>query len=164
MSLKLSLLSPNLIEILMQCLNCQNLCKLLYYNNSDPLSQTNLDLPALDLLLDKIFPYPFDVSLEPEDCTQLRVYYPSGDLDGEVIEMNAILFDIIISNNLYLINSSGISQIRPYEILKEIINIFYKQSYSTLGRLKFTRFVYVPINTKYSCIRLIGNNYNIGTG
>jgi len=163
--MKLDLLSPNLLLILNQIIRCQNLCKLIYYNQNNPLSQSDLTLPCNNLILTKIFPSPFNINTTLEDCVELRVYYLSGTFDSiGVVENIDIIFDIVCSKtkNLWLINDGSNSLIRPYEITKELINLF-DQSLSTVGRLKFMRFNHLYVNDKFDCIRLIANMLTLGS-
>lgn len=160
--MRLNLLSPNLVLILQEIVKYQNICKLLYYNTSTPLSSADLTLPANNLILTKIFPYPFNINVVTEDCSQIHVYVPSGDFeDNRVIENINICFDIIVAKNLWLINNNGESLIRPYEIMKELINIFNK-SVSTVGRIYFKRFIHISVNDNFDCVRLIGEMMTLG--
>lgn len=154
---KLELLSPNLVLILKEVLNIQNICKLLYYNQTNPLSQPNLILPANNLMFNLVFPYPFNPDVTIQDCSQLRIYYPSGQLkNNEIVGDINLIFDIIVAKNLWLIND-GDSKIRPYEIISELISYFSKNSINTVGRLHFERFNHLTVNEKFDALRLIAN-------
>jgi hypothetical protein len=60
-----------------------------------------------------------------------------------------------------------VKQIRPMLIAKEIMETFKadsrtpEESKSTLGRLKFTDFVQLPVNENYHGIRLVAEVYGI---
>jgi hypothetical protein len=158
--LKLELLSPNLVLLIDEILDNQNICKYLYYDDKNPLGQSTI-ADTSGLLLTKIFPYPFS-SVITEECTQLRLYYPDGEFDSiGKIEQSLVLFDIICHKNLWLINDGTNSLIRPYEIMKELINLF-DQSLSTVGKLKFKRFNHLFVNDKFDCIRLMAEMMTIG--
>lgn len=164
MSLKINNISSNLVLIMQEIVNNQTLCKYLNYNQSNPLTQANLTLPANSLIMTKVFPYPFDVKTEQIDISQLRIYYPKGDFgSNQVIENTDIWFDIVVakSKELWLVND-GTALIRPYEIMKNIINHFDGKSVSTVGRLKFNRFYHVSVNEKFDCVRLVAEMFTIG--
>lgn len=161
-SLKINNISTNLTLILQEMVKNQNICKYLNYNQKNPLSQNNLTLPLNSLIMTKIFPYPFDVSTVDEDMSNVRVYYPKGDFtNNQVIENTDVFFDIIVAKNLWLVND-GTSLIRPYEIMKEIYNDFQNKSVSTVGRLKFKRFIHVPVNKSFDCVRLVAEMFTLG--
>jgi len=158
--LKLELLSPNLVLLIDEILTNQNICKYLYYDDKNPLGRSTI-ADTSGLLLTKIYPYPFSSAIIDE-CTQLRIYYPDGEFDSTgVIEQSLVLFDIICHKNLWLINDGTNSLIRPYEIMKELANLF-KPSLGTVGKLKFKRFNHLFVNDKFDCIRLMAEMMTIG--
>lgn len=159
---KLELLSPNLIIILNELIKNQNIVKYLYYNQKNPLSQSNLTLPATNLMFDKVFPYPFFIDVETEEGSQIRVYYPKGRIeDGRVIEDTMVYVDILVAKTLWLVND-GEAKIRPYEMMKEIINHFYRKPIGTLGSLTFDEFTHLTVNDKFSGVRLEGKMITLG--
>jgi len=151
---KLELLSPNLILILEELLKNRNLCKYLVYNTSNPLSGANIT-NTKTLLFKQLFPYPFYPLANQEDGSQLHVYYPSGKIENKVIGDTQIYFDIVVAKGIWLINDGTNAQIRPYMIMKEIINILDDKSLLTVGSLHFSDFRHIFINDKFDCLRLI---------
>lgn len=165
--MKLEYLSSNLINILLEILQHQDICKYIHYNQSNPLQQSDLSLPAVFLLKNddetkkRVFPYPFNPSITIEDQTQLRIYYPSLEFkNGQVVEDGMVLFDIICSKNLWLIDGG---LIRPYEIMKLIVNNFHDKSIDTVGKLQFKRFNHIFVNDKFDCLRLTGQIVTFGS-
>jgi hypothetical protein len=153
---KLELLSDNLMIIISELLNNQSISKYLKYNESNPISKPDIQLPANSLLMNKIFPYPFDPTIKTEDCTQIRVYYPDGELDDAQVWLETdIFFDIVVAKKLWLTNE-GVerSSVRPYEIMRHIVEHFKDRSIDTLGKLKFTRFVHMNANDNFEVVRL----------
>ena len=153
--MKIELLSENLIIILQEVMKQQYLCKLIKYNESNPLSQTNLVLPASSLLMTSIFPYPFDSTVIIEDCIQLRIWVYKGDFQGADISINDVFLDIIVAKSLFLITIDGKPKLRPYAIMKELIKTFDGLSISTLGKLHFKDYAHIPLNgTKFDLFRI----------
>lgn len=154
----LDLLSPNLILILGEIINNQNLLKYIVYSDDNPLAQGDLDLPYKSILGGadgQLFPYPFDSTTETVDKTNIRAFYPEGQIHGgQYTAETFIYFDIIVAKSLWLINDGENSQIRPYKIMTELINTFKGKSLSTVGRLIFHEFVHMSVNKSFDAIRL----------
>lgn len=148
--IKLENLSSNLIYILNQTVTSQNLCKLLYYNDKDALTQTDIANTST-LKMTKIYPYPFNTQATTESCSQLNIYYPEGEIKNRVIEYTDVYFDIVVAKELWLINDN---KIRPYEILKEIFTLFYEEIITSVGKLIFGKFYHIPVNIKFDAIRI----------
>lgn len=149
---KLELLAPNLIIVLIQLVNNQKICKLINHNSPNALDQPDLILPQNSLINNKVFPFPFPINFQGEECTNIRVYYPRVDFkNNEVVIDEEIWFDIVCANNLWLIPGT----VRPYLIASEIVNIFRRKSIETLGRMQFITMLHVRINENYDAIRLI---------
>lgn len=154
--MKLELLSDNLVLILNEICKYQNICKLIYYDKDNPLSQADLVLPYNSLIKTRLLPYMTNPEVLTRDITQVCIYYPSCDfVNGDVIEMNKVHFDVICGKTLWLINDGEV-KFRPYEIMKEIKYIF-NDSISTIGKIHFQGFRHIPVNEKFDCVRLIGD-------
>jgi len=135
--MKLEYLSDNLVIILQEVMKQQNLCKLIKYNQSNPLEQTDLVLPASDLLMSSLFPYSADDEVTIDNCVQLRCWVYTGKFEGADISINDVFLDIVLAKDLFLITINNKPQLRPYEIMKELIKTFDRISISTLGKLHF---------------------------
>jgi hypothetical protein len=153
----LDFLSKNLTRIITELINQQNIAKYLNYDVANPLAQPDLVLPAKDLVLNKVHPYPADPVALTKDCTQIRVYYPKSDFEVDSVIGNVeVYFDIVCAKStLWLINDGTDSLIRPYMIVKEIMEHFNRNSIGTIGQLKFDGFVHLTINDKFDAIRLV---------
>lgn len=154
------MLSPNLILIIDQILSNQEICKYLNYNKDNPLTQPDLILPAKNLFLKKIFPYEYNPNITMEDCTQLRIYYPSGRIINKAIEDVVVVFDIIVAKTLWLVND-GKPLLRPYELLKLIYNEYQNKSISTVGVLSFRGWNYINYNDKFNGIRFFSSMWTL---
>ena len=155
MPMHLDLLSDNLIIALKQVENNQNLCKLIYYSDDDPLDQPDLELPANKLFLESLFPYRFDPEVIIDDCTQLRVWYPRGDfINGENINISRIYFSIVLAKSLYMIHVNNIPKVRPYSIIDEVYKTFHEKSLGTLGRIHFKNFILYSVNKQFDIFEI----------
>jgi hypothetical protein len=153
----LGLLSQNLVLILKALINNQNLLKYVVYDETNPLDGVDLELPYVQIIGEegRMLPYPFDNTVEQVDCTNIRVYYPEGEIDeSQVIAETYVCFDIIVAKSLWLISDGQSSDIRPYKIMNEIMKTFKDKSVDTVGRLKFTDFTHMSVNDKFHAIRL----------
>jgi len=151
--MKFDLLSPNLVSIINRCLENNDLTKLIYYNQSNPLSQPILDSPK-SLFMTKIFPFRYS-GITTDEQTQLRIYYPRTKIKDNIIESTSVYIDVICHNNLYLIkDQSDNTLIRPYKILTEFIRQFDNQQIDSIGTLKFEGVSHIPINESYSVLGL----------
>lgn len=168
--MRLENISQNLVLILWEITKEPELCKLIYYNDKSPLTKTNLTQNQLTEMITgtelneykdkKILPYPFDENIQTNESSQLRIYYPTGDFKNGVIENQIIHFDIVCAKSLWLC-SVGYPAIRPYEIMKGIINHF-DESIRTIGKLRFDGWQHYTINESFDCIRLQAFNWGIG--
>lgn len=151
----MELLSDNLTLILNQLISNQKIVKYLYYNEKSPQGKPDVKLPAKNLILSKIHPYPFDPIATTEEGTEIRVYFPEGQFDGSRAVADTFLhIDIVTAKSLWLTNDNDKSQIRPYMIMKEIIEHFAGKSIGTLGRMNFHNFIHLHINDKFDALRI----------
>jgi hypothetical protein len=161
--MNLKLLSPNLIILLKEVMKNQNICKLLTYNSENPFIEPDIT-DTNSLMFDKIFPFPFGLTTNTEEGTQLRIYYYKTRLKhNKVIEDTTIFFDIICSKtkNVWLIND-GEPKIRPYEIASELITHLGKEPIGTVGKLNFEEAFPIHLNEKFDAIRVVGKMMTIG--
>jgi hypothetical protein len=150
----IELISDNIPLIISEIVNIQEIAKYLYYNVSSPQSQPDLALPANNLIMTKVFPYPFLSTSVESDCSHIRIYYPDGVFDesGEVLG-TSIFFDIVVAKSLWLVND-GKSSIRPYMIMHYLSKHFQSKSIGTLGRICFSNFVHLNVDERFDAIRL----------
>jgi hypothetical protein len=107
-----------IIEII---LNNQDICKLLFYDEYNPLSLPNIS-NTRSLLMDRVFPLMKNPDSETEQKTILDIYYYSSEPwdKNSGFRQTYICFDIICHLDLWMIESG----IRPYSILNEIDMMF----------------------------------------
>lgn len=158
--IKLNQLSPILVKVIGELIKNQNICKYLYYNEDNPLEQSDLSLPMHDLVVvgnknRKIFPYPFNPNVSTDNCSQIRLFYDKGEFKGRTLEFNGLFIDIIVAKDLWLIRDVDSICIRPYEILSEIVSMFHDKDFGIGTKINFQDFGHVFVNDHFDCIRVI---------
>jgi hypothetical protein len=154
--------SDNIVIIIEELIGIQKLAKYLVHNENNPLTQPDLIVPVKDLVGSKIFTYPFDPIANTTACSNIMIYYPQCDFQADgAIAIAPIYIDIVIAKSLWLIND-GKPQIRPYMIMKEIMQHFDDRSFNTLGILHFHGFTHVNVNGQFDCIRIIAESSLFG--
>jgi len=113
-------LNNSIMVALQLLLADQDLCKLLYYAEPNPLSQPNI--PDTDILLMRnIFPLPKEPDSDKDQNTILCVYfYESQPYHNSGFRKVWICFDIICHLNAWMIDGG----IRPYAISNKIDALF----------------------------------------
>lgn len=120
-------------------LDNQNLCKLLYYNQRNPLSQPNLDDTSIlykDKLNQKLYFTPYTEDADSESKSTLNVVVTEFKLDqkSKYFKELKIEFIIMIHHDLWTLDDgSGDIILRPNAIWDEINRTFYDNS-SGIGR------------------------------
>ncbi|TPG68704.1 hypothetical protein EEL31_09320 [Brevibacillus laterosporus] len=155
--------SPNLQSIILEILKNQRLCKLIYYNNENPLDQPDIHKTST-LVMTHILPYPFDLEITDTECVQIRVSYPELTIKNRFFEDTGVLFEVALSKNLWNITIDDEASLRPFEILSEIIEQFSDKSIEKVGRLDFKGARFVRYNSKFNGYELNAKMLSIGTG
>ncbi|HXW03440.1 MAG TPA: hypothetical protein VD651_04175, partial [Nitrosarchaeum sp.] len=123
--MKLMTLSDDLVGLIGLLLPNQNLGKLIYYTQSNPLNQPNFN--TMDLApfgkIERYIPQPFDVDFTGDVRNQLHVYFQRLEFkNNSIVEDVDVFFDIITHKSIWTMrDSANKKKIRPYEIAKEII-------------------------------------------
>jgi len=128
----------------------QELCKLLYYPQKNPLqqpiaeSQLNDDreLYTFETVSESRELVNRNISVVPElptpDTSESRivVIFDSFSLsENQALKINMVRFDVFVPLNSWLLEDS----IRPFEIIKRIDQLFNGQQMEGLGMLRFER-------------------------
>lgn len=145
-------LGPNLQKICMRLLANNELIKLLYYTNSDPLAQENLDEEEKRRLLhDLICIVPKVGKREDEKCV-IAIYVPKAQkISGNKEYKNvSVLIDVFVSLNQWIIKDSNL---RPFAILGEIQRSLDGKSINGLGKIEGGDFELTLITDDISCYR-----------
>jgi hypothetical protein len=162
--MRMTQLSTHLVNVMQELIKNQGIAMLLANDTLTPFDTTVAD-PS-KLLMTRIHPVPFDIDATTTDGTFIRVYYNQGQLSGdENITEAQILIDIVCSKPLWLIseviNGNKTSLIRPYEIMDRVVDMLGKNSINSKIRLEFDGFQHLYINTKFDCVRLYANYWEI---
>lgn len=140
-------MNDNIKEITQTLLDCQNLCKLLYYNSLTPLSESNINDTSI-LLLNNIYPIPIDPNIEDEPKSIITIVLDDSSLAKNNIgyKTSKIVFNILCHLDLWLLDDT---KIRPYSVLSEIDTLFNQQRIATIGKLEFERCRWIASNVKW---------------
>lgn len=159
--MKMELMSKNIVGMMQELIKNQGLVRLIANDDSEPLVK-NINNPS-GLLMNRIHPVPFDIDATTLDGTFIRIYYNQGDIGGsETITESQVHIDIICSRNLWLIKDDmKRSTIRPYEIMGRVIDMLGKNSTNNTIRLEFNGYQHLYINSKFDCIRLYANYFEV---
>ena len=136
----------------MTTISSQDLCKLLYYNNSTPLSETNIE-NTTTLLFNNIYPTPIIPNITDEAKTFISIILDDFSLVSSNTEYKTskILFNIISHIDLWMIDGG----IRPYSIMTEIDKLFNEQRIIGIGKLSIERANWIAANEKFQGYRMV---------
>ncbi|EJW14022.1 hypothetical protein M5X00_29560 [Paenibacillus alvei] len=150
-------LSSNIIAIIGEVLKNQTLVNYLGWNGDDPSTQKiNPALVAPKGSTERIFPYPFDTTFKDDVRTQLHIYYPQLRFENNGnAGKAAILFDIVVHKDIWLLTDNGEKVIRPYQIMKLILNAFKDKQVDGLGEIHFVSGEHTVVNEQFEGFRLV---------
>lgn len=144
-------LNDNLMKILETLLSSQDLCKLLYYTNDNPLEQPDIQ-DTTSLLFNKIYPYPFTPNVQDEATSIINVVLTNFRLNqNRSFKDGEICFNILCHINLWKISGG----LRPYSILKEIDELFNGERIVGIGKLEYKNNGLLWANEKYCGYSLV---------
>jgi hypothetical protein len=138
----------------------QNICKLLYYNQSNPLSQPDISDTSIlytDKNNKKLFATPFSIHPDEKQKCSLTLILNKLSLDQNTKYLRnvEIAFIICCHNKLWELNdNSGEIKLRPAEIMNELDLLFNRKSTTTLGRNHFNDANVLHFNENYSGYRV----------
>ena len=159
---KFSLLNEDINKVLDKLVSNQNLCKLLYYNDSNPLSQTSLTDPP-SLLYSLIFPYPTAIETfkdsdgNPVASSIINVLFDNFKLGTKNHKFKSGDLTFIILSHISLWRLSD-STLRPFCLLNEIDEMFSEQRVIGIGKGEFERCGLIW-QDNYSGYKLTYKNY-----
>jgi len=128
-------LNINITDLMLEFINNSDLCKLLYYNDNNPLSQSVLTNPVDSLMYKNIYPYPFIPSVETEECSFINLILNNFGLSNNIAFKNGnITVDVIVHTNLWILIDGTM---RVFKIMEEIDTILNNQRLAGIGKLSF---------------------------
>lgn len=139
-----------LIAVVDKLINNQKIVKLVAYNTDAPLDDPDISLPAWDLLGENVFITPVNPNINNEAHIELRVFAPNFALiNGEVLLDCKVFFEIVVHKDLQTIKVNNEIKTRAYQIIDEIVKIFWRKSYPKIGTLEFKNCYQRTINEFY---------------
>ena len=129
----------------MRLLESQNLCKYLYYNNSEPLNNPDID-DTSSLLFKKIYTIPKLPDVSNEQGSYLVVMLDSVKLDNNLTVKEVIVkFHIIVHINQWVINGA----LRPYKIIHEIETLLNNQRITGIKKMQMDHVKFKKVNNDF---------------
>lgn len=154
-------LSENAITVIEKMLENEELVKLVAYDDATPYDNANV-VNKSDLVLTKFFPTPVDYQVTTETHSEVRVFFPQGEVKNKKIMGNIVVFQILVHKDLWLMKEGLNKKIRPYEIMGEIVEVFENKSHAKVGVLHFTDYKFIRVNKDFSGYELIADMMTIG--
>jgi len=154
---KFQAVGRNLISISNMLLSNQNICKLLYYTTSTPLSEP--DLTDVDFLMNKnIRLVPKVPDRDSEKGSFIVVLFDNFTVDptNENIKIVSLRFDIICPIDEWMINESSL---RPFLILSEIDQMFNGLQIRGIGKLRLSDTDRIVVTEDYAGYSMVFTNY-----
>lgn len=129
---RFSELNDDMTQIFMALLTSDNLCKLLYYPDENPLSQPSITNPT-KLLYNNIHPYRYIPDIETDTKSYISVVLGDFKNISGVFRAGRITFDIICHRGVNKINQGT----RLFAIMNEIDKLFNDQQIASMFKLRF---------------------------
>ena len=125
-------LDQNINDIFDKIYANQNLCKLLFYNVDDPLSESNITTTKVlytDKENQKLFPYFFTPDLTSEQKTTLHICFKDFRLSDNIMFKPARVDFYIVCHEYLWELDTGDNEIhlRPFAILNELDKTFNRK-------------------------------------
>ena len=137
----------------------QDLCKLLYYDVSNPLSQPDIaDTTILHTDIDnqRLLFSPFTLTVEDTRITKLAVMLNEVDVDdNDYFRYMSITCILACHNDLWALDESSYQDSRPLLIWDELELVFNQQYINGLGKDKTSMGTLVYFNNSYTGYRII---------
>jgi hypothetical protein len=130
--------------VLNELIKNQELCKLLYYKDSDPLSQSDIS-NSKDLINKNILAFPFIDEVVKDTSSFLMVTFDNFTYSkGGEYQNGDIMFHVLCHKDLWQIKGG----LRPYAILDEIQNTFDNKKIG-IGKVKLSSLRQSYVNDAY---------------
>lgn len=158
--MKFSLMSTNLLIAIEELIKDQYLAKLLSVYDKEPIASEDFDTNSL--VMQNIFPHPYNEDVPKFQKVELRLCYPEGTFDSSNnIGISDLFFQIVCHRDLSRIVIDNKMKLRELEIMDRIINLFKDRTIKTLGTVQFKGFQYGHINKDYFVYTLVAEVMNM---
>lgn len=158
--MKFSLMSTNLLIAIEELIKDQYLAKLLSVYDKKPIASEDFDTNFL--VMQNIFPHPYNEEVPEIQKVELRLFYPEGNFDSSNnITISDLYFQIVCHRKLSRIVIDDKMKLRELEIMDRIINLFKDRTIKTLGTVQFKGFQYGHINKDYFVYTLVAEVMNM---
>lgn len=150
-------LSSNNVALISELLKNQSLVNYIGHTGDNP-NSVNISPASIapNGAKERIFAYPFDTEYNDDVRTQLHIYYPSFELQNNGYANNVVVaFDIVVHKKIWLVSDNGEKIIRPYQIIKYIMDSLKGKDIPKLGKIHFLEGMHTTINEQFNGIRLI---------
>lgn len=129
-------LNKNLRDVIEIILSSQNLCKYIYYNQTNPLSQPNIDNTFILIDNKNIVPSYNSSEVTETEKVQVYIYLDNFQSNSNIyFTANNLIIDIYVHENIRIL--SGDDFIRTYCIMNEIDSLLRNKKIAGLGKLGF---------------------------
>jgi hypothetical protein len=139
--------------VINELLKNQNLCKLLYYTNTEPLTKDDISDTKV-LIKNNIINKPFLTKVTKDERSILVVYFDSISSNGTQHQNGIITFDVLCHENLWDVKGGE----RPYCIFEELKTSLHDKFVSGVGNMYFYTMRSVAANEEFRGYRI---NFNI---
>ena len=131
---RFAVMGENLFKVLDQLVQNQRICRLLKYQNSDPLSEELEDVDGIELLNKQIIIVPKIPENEDIECSYIIVVFDKYVVNPNNADykLSTLRFEVVCPYEEWLINEGSL---RPYLLMQEIDNTFNEAKLSGIGKL-----------------------------
>lgn len=137
---RFAVMGENLFKVLDQLVQNQTICRLLKYQNSDPLSEDLEDVDGIELLNKQIIIVPKIPENEDIECSYIIVVFDKYVVNPNNADykLSTLRFEVVCPYEEWLINEGSL---RPYLLMQEIDNTFNEAKLGGIGKLQFSHCV-----------------------
>lgn len=148
-------LNKNMRDVIEKILSSQNLCKYIYYTQTNPLSQSDIESTLILTDNKNIIPRCNSSEITTDEKVQLYVYLDFFKNNGKYYIANNLIIDIYIHENLTIL--TGDDFIRTYCIMHELDLLFKGQKVAGLGKLEFNYAQILDDVVNHDVVRMVYN-------
>ena len=131
-----AVMGENLFRIVSKIIENKKVCRLLKYQDTNPLTTDKPDVDGTELLHKQIIIVP-KIPEEGIECSFIIVVFDNYTLNpnNPDFKLSRIRFDVVCPFSEWIINADNL---RPYLLMQEIDDMFNQAKLKGLGNLQFT--------------------------